>query len=208
MKIVCLSDTHARHELMQHPVPDGDVLIHAGDLTGNGSLEHLARFQRWMEALPHRHKLVIAGNHDHCLEARPRQAEALLRGCTYLRDSALEIDGVLFYGSPWQPRFMNMAFNLDPGPELAAVWARIPEQVDVLVTHGPPHGILDCCFDGFHAGCTELERRVAELAPALHVFGHIHEGHGQVRRGATRFVNASVYALDYAPSQAPLVIEL
>lgn len=208
MNIVCISDTHARHAAMHHPIPDGDVLIHAGDLTGNGSLEQLEDFARWFGALPHPHKLVIAGNHDACLQTQPRAAEALLDEFAYLRDAAVTIDGLCFYGSPWQPRFMDMAFNLTPGPALAAAWEQIPARVDVLVTHGPPQGILDHCFDGYRAGCPDLGRRVTELAPALHVFGHIHEDRGQIRHGPTHYVNASICTLDYTPANPPLVITL
>lgn len=189
MRIVCVSDTHGRHRDVT--VPDGDVLVHAGDLTRYGRPEEVRDVGEWLGGLPHRHKVVIAGNHDFCFQEQPGLARPHITHAVYLEDEAVTIDGVVFYGSPWQPWFGGWAFNLPRGPELAAVWAKIPAGTGVLVTHGPPHGILDATRRGESAGCLDLFNRVFEVRPRLHVFGHIHEAAGRLDVDGITFVNAS-----------------
>tara|TARA_R110002094_G_scaffold138498_2_gene129838 strand:- start:693 stop:1313 length:621 start_codon:yes stop_codon:yes gene_type:complete len=206
MRIVCLSDTHSQHAQLE--VPDGDVLVHAGDFTGRGERHEILEFHRWLATLPHQHKLVIAGNHDLMFENDPEQARALLNACTYLQDSGVTVDGIKFWGSPWQPLFYDWAFNLQRGPALAAKWALIPTDTDVLVTHGPPFGILDMTARGEPAGCHELACELARVRPRLHVFGHIHEAYGQLKRNGTTFVNACNCTLHYQPDNPAIVIDL
>jgi Icc-related predicted phosphoesterase len=189
MKIVCVSDTHARHDLTA--VPDGDILVHAGDVTRHGSLDDVESFDRWLGSLPHRHKVVICGNHDFCFQEQSEKARALITNAVYLEDSGCEIEGLSFWGSPWQPWFGGWAFNLPRGEELARVWAKIPAGVDVLITHGPPEGILDRTHRGDDVGCRDLFHRVFEVRPRLHVFGHIHEAAGRTDIDDIIFVNAS-----------------
>ena len=131
MRIVCISDTHARHHFTV--VPDGDVLIHGGDITRRGSLEDVESFDRWLGTLSHKHKIVICGNHDFCFQESAAEARARITNAMYLQDSGCEIDGISFYGSPWQPYFGGWAFNLPRGEELAKVWAEIPVGVDVKI---------------------------------------------------------------------------
>lgn len=183
-----ISDTHGYHEQLE--VPDGDVLVHAGDCLRRGTLEELVELDEWLGALPHAHKVLIAGNHDWCFEQEPERARELVTNAQYLQDEATEIAGVRFWGSPWQPRFMDWAFNLDRGEPLAEKWAMIPDDTDVLVTHGPPHGIRDLAYER-NCGCEELLLRVREVQPRVHVFGHIHECPGVEQQGATIFVNAA-----------------
>lgn len=205
LRLVIVSDTHGFHD---DPLPAGDVLIHAGDGCKRGTLDEAAA---WMDALrrqPHAHKLVIAGNHDRCFETTPTLAQPLTAGLTYLLDAETTIEGLRFWGAPWQPWFLSWAFNLQRGPEIAQKWALIPDAIDVLVTHGPPYGILDATYDGRSVGCEELRRAVTRLAPRLHVFGHIHEAYGAQVEGPTLFVNASVCTLRYRPEQAPVVVDL
>src|SRR5205085_2391850 len=131
-------DTHTFQTDLD-PVPEGDVFVHAGDLCRAGRLSELAGVAEWMRALPHKHKVVIAGNHDWCFVREPAAALELLGPTVlYLQDSGTVIDGVRFWGSPWQPAFNNWAFNLPRGSALAEKWALIPEGTDVLITHGPP----------------------------------------------------------------------
>jgi len=189
LRIVCVSDTHGKHRKTM--IPDGHILLHAGDLTEHGKLDEVEDFNRWLGSLPHRHKIVIAGNHDFCFAERPYEARARITNALYLEDTATEVEGVKIYGSPWQPWFGGWAFNLPRGPELAAVWAKIPDDTDILITHGPPEGILDQNRRGDCCGCRDLLGRVLELRPRLHVFGHIHEAAGQLLIGDTTFVNAS-----------------
>jgi predicted phosphodiesterase len=205
VRIVLLSDTHERHRELE--VPPGDLLVHAGDITFNGSFEALADFDDWLGSLPHRHKVLIAGNHDRTHETRPAEARARITRATYLEDSGVTVAGLRIWGSPWQPEFMNWAFNLERGAPLRAKWDLIPADTDLLVTHGPPFGQGDECFDGRRVGCEELAARVAALGVPLHVFGHIHEGYGVTHEGHTTFVNASSCDLGYEPIQAPVVVE-
>lgn len=205
MRVVCLSDTHDRHQGLV--VPDGDVLVHAGDLTGRGSFLQVRAFDDWLGTLPHRHKLVIAGNHDFGFERDP-DARRWLRHATYLQDSGVTIDGVKFWGSPWQPRFFDWAFNLDRGAPIRARWALIPADTDVLITHGPPRDILDRAAHGENVGCDDLREAVLRIRPKLHVFGHIHESAGQQVVDGVRFVNASICDVRYAPTQPIIVVDL
>lgn len=190
LTIVCVSDTHGRHRELA--VPNGDVLLFAGDLSNHGSPEDVSEFDDWLAALPHPHKVVICGNHDFHFERQPDDARRRIRHATYLQDSGTRITGLNIWGSPWQPRFFDWAFNLDRGPDIAARWALIPDDTDVLITHGPPAGILDRTSRGEAVGCVDLLGRVRELKPKLHLFGHIHEGAGVLETADTLFVNASI----------------
>jgi Icc-related predicted phosphoesterase len=191
-------------------IPDGDILLHAGDMTQRGKLKEVKDFNNWLGTLPHKHKLVIAGNHDFAFERQPQSARDLLTNCTYLEDSGVEIAGIFFYGTPWQPWFHDWAFNLQRGAELQAVWDRIPAQTDVLITHGPPAGIGDFTVTtNENVGCANLVKKVAELQPTLHVFGHIHEGYGKVVRHNTTFLNVSSCGYPkYQPLNPPMVFEI
>jgi len=205
MRLVLLSDSHGQHEGLA--VPDGDVLVHAGDFCLYGSMTCVSDFAGFLDALPHRHKVVVAGNHDFALQVDPVRARKRLAHAHYLFDSAVEIDGLRFWGSPWQPEFMG-AFNLPRGRDLERVWARIPDDTDVLVTHGPPQGVLDRTWDGRVVGCEHLRARVAEVRPRLHVFGHIHEARGECEMDGTRFVNASVCGPGLTIAHPPVVVDL
>src|SRR5438552_15630492 len=124
MRIVSVADTHLFHGDLV--VPDGDVLVHAGDLCRGGDLDELREAAAWLAGLPNRHKVIVAGNHDWAFVNEPERARAAIAPMTYLEDAGATIDGVRFYGSPWQPAFHDWAFNLPRGPQLAAVWANIP----------------------------------------------------------------------------------
>lgn len=202
MKIVAISDTHGMHR--QLTIPDGDVLIHSGDFAGNGSFSEFKDFCVWLGGLPHKHKIVVAGNHDRRLEStntRDKSIAIISEVATYLQDSSIVIDSVKFYGSPWQPEFCNWAFNLPRGEALKEKWDMIEEDTNVLITHGPPHTILDHC-DGGHVGCEELLKRVNNLAYnnlTHHIFGHIHEGYGTMERLGVKMINASNCTGRYEP---------
>lgn len=210
MKIVCISDTHNCNE--QINVPDGDILIHAGDATTVGNFEQIKEFGSWFGSLPHKHKIFIAGNHDWLFETNNSFARTLLDSkITYLQDSAIEIEGLKIYGSPWQPRFFDWAFNLNRGAELAEKWKLIPNDTDILITHGPPNGILDEVERQYwteNTGCEELRKRVEIIKPKLHVFGHIHCGYGMKEEFGVKFVNASTCDEQYLPTQPPIVVEI
>src|SRR4051812_18718815 len=143
MRLVCMADTHMFHGDWRS-VPDGDGLVHAGDLTRTGSVDELLQVRDFLRALPHDEKVVVAGNHDFLFQTQPDVARAMFdEGFTYLEDAAAVVKGLKFYGSPWTPRFHRWAFMKERGDDIATAWARIPEGLDVLVTHGPPFGVLD-----------------------------------------------------------------
>lgn len=199
MRIVAVADTHLYHRELR--VPDGDVFVHAGDLCQSGHVRELAIALDWIAELPHRHKVVIAGNHDWAfVRDRPAALCLVAKGVDYLEDQALEIGGVRFWGSPWQPEFCSWAFNLPRGQALAEKWARMPENLDVLVTHGPPSGIGDLTATARREGCADLLARVAEVKPRLHLFGHIHEDGGAWQVGDTWFSNVTTWECERAPT--------
>ena len=206
VRLVLISDTHGHHDF---PVPDGDVLVHAGDGCKRGTIDEAQAWGDFLRRQSHAHKVVIAGNHDRCFESDLDNSRTTFDGLDFLHDSGCERRGLRFWGSPWQPWFLSWAFNLQRGPELAAKWALIPDGVDVLITHGPPQGILDLTFDDRAVGCEELRRAIDDrVRPRLHVFGHIHEAYGARQIGRTMFVNASTCTLAYRASNPAVVVDL
>jgi predicted phosphodiesterase len=189
IRIVALADTHSWHSDLA--VPDGDVLIHAGDLTRIGTAAQLAEVADWLRALPHAEKIVVAGNHDFGLQRQPAQSRALFQGLTYLEDRERVTHGLRIWGSPWTPEFCDWAYNLPRGAAIDARWRLIPAGLDVLVTHGPPHGYGDRIYDGERVGCRDLLRHCMEKRPRLHLYGHIHEDRGEWEAGGVRFVNVT-----------------
>lgn len=188
MRIVAMADTHSSHKNLR--VPEGDVLVHAGDLTDMGRIPQIREVLDWMRSQPHPHKIVIAGNHDFGFQNEFETVEPLLEGLTYLHDSGTEIDGLSFWGSPWQPYFGGWAFNLERGRPLAKKWELIPQNTGVLITHGPPHGFGDNV--GYErVGCKDLKARIRVAKPFLHLFGHIHEDRGNWVLGSSRLFNVT-----------------
>lgn len=206
MRIVLLSDTHGLHG--QVSVPAGDLLIHAGDLTRHGTLEELADANAFLEDLPHPEKLVIAGNRDFCLQRQNEESRIILTGARYLEDEEIQIGNLRIYGSPWQPPFLNMAFNLPRGEPLREKWNRIPDGIDILVTHTPPMGVGDRTRIGSHVGCQDLLMAVRRLQPKIHVFGHIHEAYGRYQEAPILCVNASVVDAAMRVKNPPIVVDL
>jgi predicted phosphohydrolase len=199
MRIVAVADTHTFHGELK--IPEGDVFVHAGDLLRGGTLEELHAVVPWLQSLPHRHKIVIAGNHDRCLERDRDAVRAILgEGIIYLEDARTMIDGVHFWGSPWQPEYNEWAFNLPRGRALAAKWRLIPMDTDVLITHGPPRGIGDRCGMEEREGCADLRAAVARIRPLLHLFGHIHQDGGSWREDDTCFANVTTWECERGPT--------
>lgn len=216
MRIVALADLHSS----KPQVPDGDVLVVAGDLTWEGQLHQVADVAAWFKTLPHKHKVVIAGNHDFSFDknfdsgTRVKDAVKLLEdvGCTYLMDSGCEIDGKKFYGSPWQPWFHDWAFNVTRG-RLHPYWAKIPSDLDVLVVHGPPHGYGDRVMNGDRVGCEELHDALVLKKPKNVFYGHIHEDTGAwtMNGGATNLYNCSIgpiFGWGTVNSGKPVVVDI
>lgn len=209
MRIVAISDTHDCHQhYNSESLPAGDILIHGGDMTRSGTLEEVEAFNAWLGTLDFQHKLVIAGNHDWCFQRKATRARQLLTHGVYLEDSGVEIAGLYFWGSPWQPDYNDWAFNLPRGRMLAEKWQLIPAQTDVLITHGPPYGIGDQIHSGEHVGCQDLLQRVRLIQPRVHIFGHIHEAYGVTESDGTTFINASFLNGAGTPMQAATSLTL
>lgn len=195
MKIVAISDQHG-----QLPeVPPCDLLLIAGDIcpVKNHSIPAqeaflAGPFARWLETVPARHIVGIAGNHDFIFQESPERLPRSLRW-TYLQDSATDIEGMKIYGTPWQPWFYDWAFNARE-PELEQRWQSIPLGTDILICHGPPRGYGDRNMQGQHTGSPSLLERIRVVRPKLTVFGHIHEGHG--RYDVEGLLLANVSSLD------------
>jgi Icc-related predicted phosphoesterase len=209
MKLTFFSDTHTKHEKVQFS--GGDVLIFCGDLTRRGDLSEVKEFSKFLSNLNYKYKIVIAGNHDFSFEdERKELAEDIFSkdGIIYLNDSGIEIDGIKFWGSPIQPWFQDWAFNRARGEEIALHWNLIPQGTDVLITHGPPSGILDLCYHGERVGCSDLLKTVKEIKPKIHAFGHIHESAGTIRIDETLYVNACSLNKFYEYLFPPIDLEI
>lgn len=211
MRIVAISDTHNKHQYLS--LPDGDVLIHAGDATSMGSDKEIEFFASWFNAQKFKHKIFVPGNHDWGFERDFAKYAALFTDAHVLHDASVEIDGIKFYGAAWQPEFCNWAFNVPRGAESAANWAKIPDDVNILITHGPPYGTLDLVHSGRlsieNVGCEALEERIKHLKDLkLHIFGHIHDSHGHIVKDNVAYVNASFLNDSYVPAYPPVVIQL
>jgi len=218
LRITLISDTHNKHKQVTHHLPGGDLLIHAGDSTSRGYKHEIQEFCKWYDGLNnYTRKVFIAGNHDWGFQDNPQETLEIVnfyKNIDYLQDSMFLLgddyeSGVKIWGSPWQPEFHNWAFNLPKhGDQLAEVWQKIPTDVDILVTHGPACGYLDCVTGQYdNLGCELLTERIKEIKPKIHVCGHIHTGYGYTFDGNTHFFNAAVLNEQYVYAQKPLTID-
>ena len=200
MLITVISDTHGLHDRIKSlnkPFINevdgaGKMIIHAGDITENGSEAEVRDFLRWFAKLPHQYKVFIGGNHDLFLEQSSivTVGKMIPKGVYYLNNSGLIVDGIRIWGSPVTPYFLGMAFNKKRGTEIKKVWDGIAPWTDILITHGAPAGIMDGGFGGF--GCEDLLERVMEIKPQYHLFGHAHGQSGINKVGGTTFINAAM----------------
>lgn len=211
MKIVCISDTHSKHySLLEKDLITDDlentILIHAGDISTRGYRSQTIDFLNWFSKLPHKHKIFIAGNHDFDFEDNADTINEIIpEGVIYLNDSLVEIEGIKIWGSPITPYFYNWAFNRFRGDNIKTYWDKIPNDIDILITHGPPYMILDkVVYDQRNVGCVDLLNRVQEIRPKYHIFGHIHEGSGILKVDEVTFINASVLNEDYRLINKPI----
>jgi Icc-related predicted phosphoesterase len=194
----------------------GDILIMSGDISFVGNAIDFAEFDFWLGKIKHQYKAIIVtpGNHDLGSQRNPSLFKSLITNATYLVNEPATILGLKFWVSPMTPTFMNWAWMADRGASIKRYWDMIPEGTDVIVTHGPPFGILDACPDMddstklVNVGCEELLKAVQRIKPRLHIFGHIHEGHGQVTIDGTTFINASIMNGQYQPVNSPITINI
>jgi Icc-related predicted phosphoesterase len=204
LKIDLLSDTHNRHARCK--CDGGDILIHAGDMTGHGDAHEIVNFLQWFAEQKYKHHVLIAGNHDFGFEKSPETFAAACKALKIhlLNDSGVTVEGVKIWGSPVQPWFHDWAFNRQRGADIKKHWDLIPEDTEILITHGPPAGILDMTTfpDGtpnIPVGCQDLMDKLAKTQVKLHVFGHIHEARGVVYSGPRTYVNAAFLDRMYYP---------
>uniref|UniRef100_A0A7R9ZRK8 Calcineurin-like phosphoesterase domain-containing protein n=1 Tax=Craspedostauros australis TaxID=1486917 RepID=A0A7R9ZRK8_9STRA len=221
-RLVCISDTHGKHNDVI--LPPGDILLHAGDFTKSGEVGTMRDLNRYFEASGFDEVVCIAGNHDmtlhpefyetnwrrfHTKKFDTQAASVALTSCTYLRDEECTSGGLRMHGTPWSPEFFNWAFNLTRGPEIRKLWQAIPDRADVLLVHGPPLGRGDITTSGVRAGCLDLLEEIQDrIQPRLTVFGHIHEGAGVSFDGTTIYANASSLDRKYRTSHFPIVIDV
>ncbi|HVS34935.1 MAG TPA: metallophosphoesterase [Gemmataceae bacterium] len=207
--VTAMSDLHGNLPL----VSPCDLLLIAGDLTPGLGIEAQAdwldgKFRNWLERVPAREVVAVAGNHDWIFERAPQLVPRLR--WHYLQDGGVELFGLKIYGTPWQPRFFDWAFNLDE-PELAIKFNQIPEGTDIVVCHGPPLGFGDLAprlGGGEHVGSPSLLNRVLAVRPQLCVFGHIHEGRGVYQHDGVTFANVSVVDHRYDNVYTPMVFQI
>ncbi|TFK54711.1 Metallo-dependent phosphatase [Heliocybe sulcata] len=179
VRVVCISDTHSHHQELP-PLVDGDILIHAGDLTNSGTEQELYSALQWLADQPHPHKIFIAGNHDKALIGTNPERAAILSAfpsLTYLEESSLTLNvrgrTLVVYGSPLTPKHGSWPFQYPRSAPEQAHWSQIPLHTDILVTHGPPAHHCD-----LGSGCASLLAALWAVRPRLHVFGHIHAARG------------------------------
>ncbi|XP_072519330.1 metallophosphoesterase MPPED2 [Salminus brasiliensis] len=230
-RFVCVSDTHSRTDGIH--MPYGDVLLHTGDFTELGLPSEVKKFNDWLGTLPYEFKVVIAGNHELTFDKdfmaelvkqdyyrfpsvsklQPEDfdnVQSLLTNCVYLQDSEVMVKGFRIYGTPWTPWFNGWGFNLPRGQSLLDKWNQIPEDIDILMTHGPPLGFRDWVPKELQrVGCVELLNTVQRrVRPKLHVYGGIHEGYGLMTDGYTTFINSSTCTVSFQPTNPPIIFDL
>ena len=228
IRFVCISDTHTSADEIK--IPEGDVLIFSGDFSYSGKLSEVEKFKSFLLSIPHKYKVVIAGNHDLSFDkikyqnlrkhpklkmVYPESNEDFknsfingVEGLIYLENSSINLFGYNIYGSPFTPIYYNWAF-MKPDSDLVAIWKEIPDDTDILITHGPPKFVGDLTYRNIYAGSlTLLEEIQQRIKPKFHVFGHIHEGYGVYSDGATTFINCAIMNVDYNPVNSPIVFDL
>lgn len=210
MKLCIISDTHTKHKLIGIKKYEADVIIHCGDMTGNGGSGAMTQFMEWFGSLEQfKHKICIAGNHDWIFEKANLLGRKLVpNNVVYLEDEEVIIDGVKFYGTPVQKHFCGWAFNRDES-KMAQHWAAIPDDTDVVITHSPPYLVLDNVPRSGGQGSPSLYKEVVErIRPKVHCFGHIHEGYGIKIIDNIKFINASCLDGSYMAVNDPVIIEI
>lgn len=236
MIIDCISDLHGYKPKLQ----GGDLLIVAGDCTARDIIPQWKEFFDWFKAQDYRKKVLVGGNHDGFLEACATTKECreiynelcesdqefifgdnerfefLHEGFEYLEDTGTEFEGFKIWGAPWTPEFCGWHFMLPRGDALKEKWDLIPDDTDILITHGPPYGVLDEVLNSgtrkANQGCFALREAVERVRPKLHVFGHIHEGYGKLlykHEGPNTWcVNCAIMDRYYQPVNKPIRMEL
>ena len=207
-RITHISDTHNKHKSLDGKLPGGDILIHSGDISSLGRKHEVSDFIKWFSKQEYRYKIFIAGNHDmsfdreillrdklahfegrtewdtECADGKPQWLIDMLASLDsntfYLENSSIEFDNIKIWGSPYSATFgYNWAFNVDRGYDSNRLWNQIPQDTDIVITHGPIYGYCDKTANTYeNVGCVDLYNRLKEINTPLHFSGHIHEGYG------------------------------
>lgn len=195
LKIVCIADLQGMCDrIYPSLLPKGDMLIIAGDLTARGGIEPLKEVNNWLGTLEYKYKIVVAGNHDLGLNG-DIDGHEIFTNAIYLQDELVEIEGLKIYGSPVN-EMNELKYNgwVFCYPDyIREVVKKFPQGLDILITHGPPLGILDKLARDFrHVGSPDILETVRDIKPKYHIFGHIHESAGKMKKGKITFINAAI----------------
>ena len=212
MKLACFSDTHGYHKTLNLPKADG--IVFAGDLCAMSTITEIVSFITWFSKLQYKYKIIVAGNHDIQIHSMLNWFLGLLTntGIIYLQDSGINLKDKKIYGTPWSPIFMNWAFMLY-SDELEYYYNKIPNGIDLLISHCPPYGILDTSYnvvkmDLEHYGSKELLSVVTKVSPKHHIFGHLHDGYGDIKINNTHYYNVSICNDSYNPIGKVTIIDI
>jgi len=204
MKLTIISDTHGEHDKLG--VLAGEVLIHCGDMFNmfGSADDDFGRMDEWFGKQEFDLILCVGGNHDFELEKHASYTRTPFKNAVYLEGEEFEYLGVKFYGAPWVPQLRGQAFYKDDA-DLVLAWSQIPTDVDVLITHTPPSGVLDVSSRGLQLGCEHLSAELKSRTPALHCFGHVHASSCIHKIGGTTYINAAQVNRQYQLSRQPYV---
>ena len=208
-KIVCISDNHSNYDF---EVPEADILIHSGDFSYKGHPDEMWKCINWLDRQPHKHKLWIPGNHELIEDSLSWWKDTFLEHsnaiCLHNLREPIEIERLKFWGTSITPTFGKWAFMMDDN-QRERLWKYAPEDVDVLVSHGPSYKLLDR-VDGRedNLGCKFQREYVDRVKPKLTVNGHIHSAHGIIKHNNTTVVNASLLDERYEMVNKPITIEI
>jgi len=237
MKCIHLSDTHSRHKQIYWPFDpaNADMIIHSGDFSNVGEIMDVSEFFQWFSNLPIKYKIITAGNHDKCFDPKfwdnkalttdryrkvligaKRYSKQIIDNFTsnpnhfFLNHEAVVIEGIKFFGTPWSKSFHApyWAFNVNDGEEAKKLYDTMPDDVDVLISHGPAYGKLDLTKMGVKAGSIQLAERIRVVNPSFVLTGHIHEDYGQLVEDGITYLNGSILDSDYLPTNIPHVFEI
>ncbi len=217
-----ISDTHNRHKRVA--VPECDILICSGDISGMGNKGEVEDFFKWFSRqYQASYRVLVAGNHDLSFDGmkfptkyKPDWLQELIYDYElpdnnfYLENEMKEVMGVKIWGSPYSSWFHGdrWAFNVHRGADSHALYSTIPLGVDIVVTHGPPFGKNDWCNDiSGPVGCEDLRKHINRTKPLLHLFGHIHESYGFSMDIDTYYFNGAICNLQYEPVNEPWLIK-
>jgi Icc-related predicted phosphoesterase len=207
-RIALISDTHMQHDGID--IPACDILLHAGDYSSYGDLKDLTNFNKWLGTLKQCKNIVIVdGNHDLFAATSYPMAKTLFSNATYIRDELIEVQGLKIWGSPWSKTFGRWAY-MTSEEELLLKYQRIPEGIDILISHTPVYGILDKVERVGSVGSTSLRSEVFDrIKPRLVVAGHLHLNGGLTKtENGIIFANAAICDEDYNPSREPIFLYL